>query len=335
LETIGHGLRGHSTGVPRSWQPVRMHNIDKTTAAVFPGQGSQFAGMADPWTHHPEGKSVLDEASEALGRDVAAGCRNEGALATTEFAQPALLACAVAAFRVLDAEGVAFAGVAGHSLGEFAALVAADVIGLAEALDVVVVRGRAMQRAGEERPGTMTALLGVDEVLATTLCDETRGDDVLVVANENSPVQVVISGSIPAIERAEALARERKIRAVRLNVAGAFHSSLMEPAVAPIVDRLASLEFRTPRFPIAENVVGALVNEADELRRLLGRHVVSPVRWEACAHALADAGATRFIEAGPGDVLTKLARRVVPAASAVAVGSPEAAAAVVTGTDRG
>ena len=112
-------------------------------------------------------------------------------------------------------------------------------------------------------------------------------------------------------------------------MAGAFHSSLMEPAVAPIVDRLASIAFRTPRFPIAENVTGTLVDDPGELRALLGRHVVSPVRWQSCVHALSEAGATTFIEAGPGDVLTKLAKRVVPDARAVAVGSPDAAAAVV------
>ena len=198
METIGHGLNGHSTGVDRPWQPVRMHNTDKTSAVVFPGQGSQFPGMADPWTQTSAGNDVLDEASEAIGRDIVAGCRDEASLATTEFVQPALLACAVAAFRVLEAGGIAFAGAAGHSLGEFAALVAADVIGLADALDVVVVRGRAMQRAGEERPGTMSALLGVDAEAASALCDEARDNDVLAVANENSPVQVVISGSIPA-----------------------------------------------------------------------------------------------------------------------------------------
>ena len=144
-----------------------MHNSDKNTSAVFPGQGSQFLGMADPWTTHPAGSAVLDEASATMGRDVVEGCRDEASLATTEFVQPALLACTIAAFRVLEADGIAFAGVAGHSLGEFAALVAADVIGLSDALDVVVIRGRAMQRAGEERPGTMTALLGVDTATAT------------------------------------------------------------------------------------------------------------------------------------------------------------------------
>ena len=313
-----------------------MHNIDKTSAVLFPGQGSQFAGMADTWRQHPAGKNVLDEASAAIGRDIAAGCRDEASLATTEFVQPALLACAVAAFRVLEAEGVVFGGAAGHSLGEFAALVAAEVIGLAEALDVVVIRGRAMQRAGEERPGTMTALLGINAVQAAALCDEARDDDVLVVANENSPVQVVISGSIPAIERAETFAKERKIRALRLNVAGAFHSELMEPAVAPIVDRLAAIELKTPRFPIAENVAGALVDEPDQLRALLGRHVLSPVRWESCMRALSNAGAKVFVEAGPGHVLTRLAKRVVPGATAVAVGSPEAAAELVgAGGSRG
>jgi [acyl-carrier-protein] S-malonyltransferase len=305
---------------------VRMHNTDKNTSAVFPGQGSQFIGMADPWREHPAGSAVLEEASETMGRDVVEGCRDEASLATTEFVQPALLACTIAAFRVLEADGVAFAGVAGHSLGEFAALVAADVIGLSDALDVVVIRGRAMQRAGEERPGTMTALLGVDTPTAAAICDEVRGDDVLVVANENSPVQVVISGSIPAIERAEAVAKERTIRAVRLKVAGAFHSALMEPAMAPIVERLSSIEFRSPRVPIAENVTGTLVDHPDELRALVGRHVVSPVRWESCVRSLSDAGAELFVEAGPGDVLTKLAKRVVPQATAVAIGSPEAAA---------
>jgi [acyl-carrier-protein] S-malonyltransferase len=256
------------------------------------------------------------------------GCRDEASLATTAFAQPALLACDVAAFRVLEAAGAtAWAGAAGHSLGEFAALVAADVLTLADAMRIVAVRGREMQRAGEERPGTMSALLGVGPAAASALCDDARGDEVLLVANENSPQQVVISGSLPAIERAESLCAERKIRAVRLNVAGAFHSPLMEPAVAPLADAIAAAVFSPPRFPVAANVTGAIVTDPDEMRALLVRHVVSPVRWEACAQALQAAGADTFVEAGPGDVLTKLAKRVVPGTRAVAVGSPDAAAA--------
>ena len=299
-------------------------------AVVFPGQGSQFAGMADPWAEHPAGRAVLDEAGEAMGRDVVAGAHDEAALATTEFVQPALLACGVAAFRVLEAEGLTgVVGAAGHSLGEFSALVAANVLPLKGALRVVVVRGQAMQRAGEARPGTMTALLaGPDE--AEAICVEAREDDALLVANRNSPLQSVISGSVAAIERAEAVAAARKIRAVRLQVAGAFHSPLMQPAVQPIIDELALLEFAPPRFPIAENVSGTLVADAAELRTLLERHVVSPVRWYDDAQALAAAGASTFLECGPGDVLTRMAKRVVPGASALAVGSPETAVTAVS-----
>jgi [acyl-carrier-protein] S-malonyltransferase len=302
-------------------------------AVVFPGQGSQFAGMAQPWTAHPAGRAVLEEASQATGRDVVRDCDDEDALRTTAFAQPALLACGVAAIRVLEAAGLdlpALVGAAGHSLGEFAAVVAAGSLTLTQAMEVVVVRGEAMQRAGEERPGTMAALLGVGTDQASELCDLARGDDVLLVANQNSPAQAVISGSVAAIERAETLAAEHRIRAVRLNVAGAFHSPLMEPAVAPIVAALDAVKIRDPRFPIAENVSGALVTDAATLRSLLGRQVVSPVLWERDVRALAAAGATTFLEAGPGNVLTKMAKRLVPDAVALAVDAPDAAAAAVS-----
>ena len=307
-----------------------MTNARTAHSGLFPGQGSQFEGMADPWADHAAAKAILDDASASMGRDVVAGCRDPAALATTEFVQPALLACDVAAFRVLEAEGVPFVGVAGHSLGEFAALVAAGVVALADALDLVVVRGAAMQRAGEERPGTMTALLGVGAGDAAALCEEARSGDVLVVANENSPAQSVISGSVPAIERAESLAKERKVRAIRLHVAGAFHSPLMEPARAAIDERLDAIAFSAPRFPVAENVAGALVSDPADLRSLLKRHVVSPVRWESSVRSLAGAGATSFLEAGPGDVLTKLMKRIVPDAAARAIGSPEDARAAAS-----
>lgn len=301
-------------------------------AAVFPGQGSQFPGMADPWTDHAVGRAVLEAASTALGRDVVEGSRDERALSETDFVQPALLACGVAAFRILEAEGVAFLGAAGHSLGEFSALVVAGTLTLEDALRIVIVRGRAMAEAGRGRPGTMSALLGVGTDQAAELCDAAREDDVLLVANENSPQQVVISGSVAAIERAERLATERRIRAVRLKVAGAFHSPLMQPAVAPLASAIGEATFRPPRFPIAANVTGELTSDPEDLRELLKRHVVSPVRWERCAQALAAAGADTFVEAGPGDVLTRLAKRVVPGTRAVAVGSPGEAAAFATGS---
>jgi [acyl-carrier-protein] S-malonyltransferase len=286
--------------------------------------------MADAWATHPASKAVLEEASATLHRDIAEGSRDEAALATTEFVQPAILALDVAAFRVLQDEGATFSGAAGHSLGEFAALVATEVLDLTAAIEIVIVRGRAMQEAGERQPGTMTALLGVGPEDAAAMCDEVRGDDVLMVANENSPQQVVLSGSVPAIERAEALAAERKIRAVRLKVAGAFHSPLMEPAVEPLGAAIDTFAFGPPRFPIANNVTGELVDDPEELRALLKRHVISPVRWARSARALQEAGADVFVEAGPGDVLTKLAKRVVPGARAVAVGTPEDATTVAS-----
>jgi [acyl-carrier-protein] S-malonyltransferase len=300
-------------------------------AVVFPGQGSQFVGMADVWATHPAGLSVLDEASVALGRSIVEGCHDETALTTTSFVQPALLACDVAAFGVLRAEGLRdVVGVAGHSLGEFAALVAADAVGLADALEVVLVRGAAMQRAGEERPGTMSALLGVGADDAEVLCAEVRGEDVLVVANRNSPAQSVVSGSVAAIERLETAAKERRTRAVRLHVAGAFHSELMRPAVQPVLDVLGRIEIHDPAIPIAENVTGELVTESGRLRELVGRQVVSPVFWEAGIRTLAAAGATAFLEAGPGEVLTKLMKRIDPGTATTAVGAPEAARTALT-----
>lgn len=294
-------------------------------ALLCPGQGSQFTGMADPWTSHPAGIATFAEASDALGRDVVDACRDESMLATTEFAQPALLACDVAAWRVLEAEGVRFGAAAGHSLGEFAALVAAGVLDFHEAIDLVTVRGRAMQSASDERAGTMTALLGMSAADGAEICEVAGRGDVLAVANENAPKQVVLSGSVRAIERAEEAARSRKARAVRLSVAGAFHSPLMQPAVERMRDALSTTSFAEPRFPVVANVSGKLIGDPAALRDLLARHVVSPVRWERSMRTLAEAGFDTFVEAGPGDVLAKLVKRTLPGARSAAVGSPREA----------
>jgi [acyl-carrier-protein] S-malonyltransferase len=296
-------------------------------AVLFPGQGSQYAGMADPWTTHPAGKAVLEEASSVMGRDVVDGAHDEAALATTEFAQPALLACDVAAYRVLEAKGVRAGAAAGHSLGEFAALVAAGVLDLAAALQAVVVRGRAMQSAADARPGTMTALIGAGAEDAAAICTAARGGDVLAVANENASNQTVLSGSPAAIERAEAEAKARGVRAIRLNVAGAFHSELMRPAVEPIVERLSGTTFSVAAFPVAANVTGELVTDGETFRELLGSHVVSPVRWERSMQTLAQAGFDTFVEAGPGQVLSKIVKRDLPGVRAATIGSTEDAAA--------
>ena len=300
-------------------------------AVVFPGQGSQFSGMADPWVTHPAGQTVIDEASGAMGRDVLSGCRDEDALATTEFLQPALLACDVAAFRVLQANGLAdVVGVAGHSLGEFAALVAAQAISLPDALRLVVVRATAMQTAGEARPGAMTALLGIGGEDAEALCAEARGADELVVANLNSPAQSVVSGDTAAVDRLESLAKERRVRAVRLPVAGAFHSELMRSAAEPVLEMRDQVDVRDPAIPVAENVTGELVTDASRLRELVGMQVVSPVRWEVGIRNLIAAGADTFLEAGVGDVLTKLMKRIDAGIGASAIGSPESAREAMT-----
>ena len=296
-------------------------------AVVFPGQGSQTPGMADAWLEEPVAAAAIAEVSAAIGRDVAEDARDEAALATTALAQPALLACEVAAYRTLAAGGFAPVAAAGHSLGEFAALVAAESLTLADAARIVAVRGAAMQAASDARPGAMTALLGVGPTEAAALCDEARGDGVLLVANENSPQQVVASGTLDAVARLETLCADRRVRAVRLQVAGGFHSPLMEPAIAALRAAIADAEVALPRFPVASNVTGALVRDPDEIRELLARHVVSPVRWVACVAALLAAGVDVLVEAGPGDVLTRLAKRVAPDARAVAVGDPEAARA--------
>ena len=298
-------------------------------AALFPGQGSQFVGMADRWVEHPAGGAVLEEASDVLGYDIAEAGRDEKQLGDTAVVQPALFVCDVAAFRVLEAEGVKFHMAAGHSLGEFAALVAAGAIAFRPALEAVVERGRAMHDAAEASPGRMTALLGLSPEQAASICETAGRGDVLTVANENSPKQTVVSGTIAAIERAEELARSRGAKAVRLNVAGGFHSPLMQPALAQVRRAVARLAFDSPRFPVVPNASGRPSTHPSALRDLLSRHLVSPVRWERSMRAMADEGIDLFVEAGPGEVLAKLTKRCVPGARAVPVGTPDAAKKLV------
>jgi len=294
-----------------------------SVAVLFPGQGSQYVGMADPWLSHAVGREVIEEASDAWGRDVAELCRDEAALSLTEVVQPAVLACDIAAFRVLRAEGLEFAAAAGHSLGEFAALVAAGALELGKALETVIIRGRAMQEASDAVPSTMTAIIGLSSEDVTELCDIAGRGDVLQVANENAPSQVVISGSVGAIERAEDLARSRNAKAIRLKVAGAFHSPLMKPALARVRESIAGLTFRPPAFAVIPNVSGRPTNEPSALRDLLSRQMTAPVRWETTMQAAADMGIHVFAEAGPGEVLAKLARRCLKGAEAASIGSPE------------
>lgn len=297
-------------------------------AVVFPGQGSQYPGMADPWASHAAGRAALEEASEVLGWDVIEAARDEEKLADTAIVQPALFACDMAAFRVLQDQGLRFEAAAGHSLGEFAALVAAGAVEFGPMLEAVVERGKAMHDAAERSPGAMTALVGLSPQEAAEICNVAGRGDVLMVANENSPKQTVVSGSVAAIERAEELARSRRARTVRLKVAGGFHSPLMRPALDRVRAAIARLRFDTPSMPVVPNASGQPVEHPFALRDLLSRHLVSPVKWERSMRAMAEMGVDTFVEAGPGDVLSKLAKRCVPGARAVAVGTPGEAQAL-------
>jgi [acyl-carrier-protein] S-malonyltransferase len=282
-------------------------------AFLFPGQGSQGAGMVDPWLNHPAGKDIVERSSAVLGWDVAATSRDPKALERTEVVQLAVFVCDLAAHGVLTAEGVRCDIAAGHSLGEYAALVAAGVVELEPGLEALAARAE---------------VIGVSPEEAADICAVAGRGDVLAVANENSAKQTVLSGSVSAVERAEELARSRGAKAVRLSVAGAFHSPLMEPALGPVREVLSRVQFHVPSFPIVPNVSATPTTQPSALRDCLSRHLISPVRWDATMRAMEDAGVTWFVETGPGDVLAKLARRAVPGSVVRAVGSPDEARAV-------
>jgi [acyl-carrier-protein] S-malonyltransferase len=297
-------------------------------AILFPGQGSQYPGMADPWMNHPAGRRVIEGASKVLGWDVVETSRDPEALERTDIVQPAIFACDLAAYSVLKAENVKFHAAAGHSLGEYAALVASGAVKLKAGLTALMTRATAMARASKAKPGAMTALIGMTPEQAREVCDVAGRGDVLAVANENAAKQTVLSGSITAIERAEQVARDRGAKAIRLPVAGAFHSPLMEEAVQPVREAISRIEFSPPKFPLVPNASGKPTSQPLVLRDLLARHIVSAVRWDASLRSMADMGVDWFIEAGPGEVLGKLARRAVPGSEVRSVGSPEDAHAV-------
>ena len=297
-------------------------------AILFPGQGSQYPGMADPWIDHPAGKTVLEEASDVLAWDVSEACRDPDALGRTDIVQPAVFACDLAAHAVLRAEGLVCHAAAGHSLGEYAALVASGAVGFEDGLRALAIRARSMQDASERNPGGMTALVGMSLEEAREVCEVAGRGDVLAVANENGPRQIVLSGSMPAVERAEELARSAGGKALRLQVAGAFHSPLMDAAIQPVRDAISRIEFREPEFPVVPNASGKPTNQPLVLRDLLSRHLASPVRWDASMRSMVEMGIGWFVEAGPGEVLGKLARRAAPGGTVRTVGTPSQARGV-------
>jgi [acyl-carrier-protein] S-malonyltransferase len=262
----------------------------------------------------PEARDAFAEADEALGFALSALCWEGPAdeLTKTINAQPAILVHSVAVWRVLERRRPEVALAAGHSLGEFSAYVAAGSLSFADAVRSVRRRGELMFGSGTERPGTMAAVLGLDDAAAEALCREASADgSVVVPANFNSPGQIVISGDVAAVERAGELARGAGAkRVLPLNVSGAFHSPLMAVAEAGLREQLESVVVRDPAFPVVSNVTAEPVHEAGRARTLLVEQLTSPVRWVASLQTMLAVAPAGFLELGPGNVLAGLLKRV-------------------------
>lgn len=285
----------------------------KSTAIVFPGQGSQSPGMGkDLAEKFAVARRVFEEADDALGFAISRLCFEGPAedLQLTENTQPAILTVSVAAFRALSEAGVpAPAFVAGHSLGEYSALVAAGVLNLSDAVRTVRARGRYMQEAVPVGTGAMAAVIGGELSAVERVCAEARGNQVCSVANFNSPSQAVIAGNTEAVDRAIELLKGVAKRVVKLNVSAPFHCALMKPAQDRLAQDLERLEFNNPGMPVVTNVDARPITVPQELRDALVRQVSSPVRWVESLQLLIGQGVDTFVEAGPGKVLSGLVRQ--------------------------
>jgi [acyl-carrier-protein] S-malonyltransferase len=284
-------------------------------AFVFPGQGSQSVGMlAALGAAEPIVKETFGEASQELGYDLWRLCQEgpEEQLGATERTQPAMLAAGVATWRVWRARGGAEpAAYAGHSLGEYSALVCSGALDFRTAVSLVQFRGRAMQEAVPAGQGAMAAILGVDDAEVVAACKEAAEGDVVQAANFNSPGQVVIAGSVAAVDRAiEILKRKGAKRAIKLPVSAPSHSALMQPAAERLAERLQSVPFDAPRARNVYNVDVSTHGDAAAIRDALIRQLVGPVRWTETIRAIVASGARAIVECGPGRVLTSLNRRI-------------------------
>jgi len=300
---------------------------DMNIAFLFPGQGSQFVGMAaDLAEVYPRVAETLAQADEMLGLGLSALMR-EGpaeALTATEVAQPALLVHSLGISRVLGQAGVAPMMVAGHSLGEYSALVAAGVVGFPAALRLVRERGLTMAAAGAETGGTMSAILGLDDAAVEQTVTEAAQVGTVVVANYNSPGQVVISGEVPAVRRAEELAKAAGARgALPLKVSGAFHSPLMAPVAERLQAALEQVPLEQASVPLVSNIDAQPRTGADEIRAALMCQITGSVRWADSIRRMVAEGVELFVEVGPGEVLTKLMKRIAPEAEAISTSTVE------------
>ncbi len=300
-----------------------------TIGFIFPGQGSQKVGMGRDWAEaHAAARATFEEADEALGFSLSRLCWQgpEADLQLTANTQPAILTCSVAMHRVVAGHGLEPSAMAGHSLGEYSALVAAGALDFATALTLVRRRGELMQQAVPVGAGAMAALMGLDAEGVAAVARDAAGDEVCAVANLNSPQQTVIAGDKPAVERAVALARERGARIAKLlPVSAPFHSPLMRPAREALEPLLAGAELRDPRVPVVTNIDAAPAGHGDVARDALGRQVDGPVRWvESIRWMIDEAGIDTFLEVGHGKVLTGLGRRIDKTVAWKALPAPSA-----------
>lgn len=295
-------------------------------ALIFPGQGSQYVGMASSLAAQESAAAdTLRVADEVLGFSLSSLMANgpEDELTATRNAQPALLTHSVAALRVLGDRTDAPAFAAGHSLGEFSAHVAAGTLSFEDALRAVRLRGELMFEAGIVRPGTMAAILGLDDHTVEDVCTRVEAG-VCVPANFNSAGQVVVSGDVAGVEEAMVLAKEAGAkRAIQLNVSGAFHSPLMEPAAEGLRAHLESVEFRNPAYPVVSNATAEPVHDGEVARELLVKQLTSPVCWNASVQTMIDHGVDRFLELGAGKVLSTLNRRNAKGLTSHYAGEPD------------
>jgi [acyl-carrier-protein] S-malonyltransferase len=297
-------------------------------AFVFPGQGAQAVGMLDAFGDHPAVRETLAEASAALGEDIGALIRSgpKEALDLTERTQPVMLTAGIACYRAWLAEtGRAPAAVAGHSLGEYSALVAAGVLTLSDALPLVRFRAQAMQQAVPVGAGAMAAILGLDAEAIVAGCAEAAASsgEVVAAANFNDPKQTVIAGSRLGVERAVELLKARGAkRTVLLAVSAPFHSSLMKPAAEALRERLADVVLAAPQIAVVNNIDAAVETEPAAIRDALYRQAYGPVRWVEVVRAIRARGIRHIAECGPGKVLAGMLRRIDPEIVGAAVVDP-------------
>lgn len=308
-------------------------------AYIFPGQGSQYAGMGRAlYERYAASREVFEEADDALGFSLSRLCFEGPAedLQLTENTQPAILTTSVAALRAFEGEGFAPPSfVAGHSLGEYSALVAAGALSLRDAVRTVRARGRYMQEAVPFGVGAMAAILGSDVRTVEDACAEASRGEVCSPANLNSPKQIVIAGDAAAVDRAMEILKSRGARkAVKLNVSAPFHCALMLPAQRRLAADLEKIEFKDLRVPLVSNVDAKLIRAGAEARDALVRQVSSPVRWSESVELLAnERGVKTFVEVGPGKVLSGLLRQIAPEARAINVENAEGVEAARAATE--